>query len=198
MGKEMLLWLSWIIWKRKCIWIFCIRSAVNTSVRQLKNRNDCIAVPTSPLLIQSGYLTALYLFVSATASFRTVLFSLFSELPEFTQDVGARTGNGALFSWVARWHSDNWTQLPSLWAWTGHRNVFFWQRRRGTSASLPYFVLVWSGRLQFSCRARLFKLDDQQPHVFQYFLECIRDEFQTAHKTYVTAQKTVPVAFTNL
>lgn len=64
----------------------------------------------------------------------------------------------------------------------------------------PFLILFlfWSGRLQFSCRARLFKLDDQQPHVLQYFLECIRDEFQTAHKIYVTTQKNVPVAFTNV
>lgn len=47
----------------------------NTSVSQLKNRNNFIAVPVLPPLTQSGYLAASYLFLSAPAGFRTVLFS---------------------------------------------------------------------------------------------------------------------------
>jgi len=34
-------------------------------------------MPARLLLIQSGYLAALYLFISATTGFRTVLFSFF-------------------------------------------------------------------------------------------------------------------------
>lgn len=48
----------------------------------------------------------------------------------------------------------------------------------------PFLILFlfWRGQLQFSCRARLYKLDDKYPQVFQHFLKFVRGEFQTKHR----------------